>query len=94
MASPGAIVIVDFPGAMGIKRRPAIVISSAAYHAARPDIILAVITSQVASANAPTDYILQDWSSAGIKSSFCFSVLPGHTSSDKLGFRNRANIRS
>jgi len=30
---PGDIVTVDFPGVTGIKRRPAVVLSSAAYHA-------------------------------------------------------------
>ena len=64
---PGSIVIVNFPGATGIKRRPAIVVSSAIYHIERPDIILAPVTTQVAKATAKTDYILQDWSSAGLR---------------------------
>jgi hypothetical protein len=34
------VVTVDFPGITGIKRRPALVLSSATYHAARPDIII------------------------------------------------------
>ncbi len=66
MIQPGAVVTVDFPGAMGIKRRPAVVISTPIYHASRPDVILAIITSQTAGAVAPTDYVLQDWSAAGL----------------------------
>ena len=66
MIKAGALVTVDFPGATGVKRRPALVISTAAYHAARPDVILAVITSQTSSATAPSDYVLQDWAAAGL----------------------------
>jgi mRNA interferase MazF len=66
MVKPGAVVTVDFPGATGIKRRPAVVVSTTTYHATRPDVILAVITSQTPSAAAPSDYVLQDWSAAGL----------------------------
>ena len=62
----GSVVIVNFPGATGIKRRPAIVLSTATYHIERPDVILTAVTSQVAKANAKTDHILQDWKSAGL----------------------------
>ncbi|MEO0805663.1 MAG: hypothetical protein AAFY33_05095 [Cyanobacteria bacterium J06643_4] len=37
---------VDFPGVTGLKRRPALVLSSHKYHAVRPDFILGLITSQ------------------------------------------------
>ncbi len=57
---PGSVVVVDFPGATGIKRRPAIVVSTAVNHAERPDLILAAVTTQTAKATAKTDYILQD----------------------------------
>jgi mRNA interferase MazF len=66
MPSPGEVVLVDFPGAMVVKRRPAVIISTAKYHSARPDVILALLTSQVAKASAPTDYLLKDWSQAGL----------------------------
>ena len=68
MAQPGDVVTVDFPGALGVKRRPAVVISTDAYHAARPDVILALLTSQTAAASGPTDYLLQDWLAAGLHS--------------------------
>jgi len=53
MAKPGDVVTVDFPGALGIKRRPAVVVSTDTYHTTRPDVILAVLTSRVAGATAP-----------------------------------------
>jgi mRNA interferase MazF len=64
---PGAIVVVDFPAVTGIKRRPSVIVSSALYHRARPDVILGVITSQIDSATAATDYLLQDWKGAGLR---------------------------
>jgi mRNA interferase MazF len=45
MPEPGDIMTVDFPGATGVKRRPAVVVSSPLYHTHRPDVILGVITS-------------------------------------------------
>ncbi len=57
---------VDFPGVTGVKRRPAIIVSTADYHRHRPDVILGIITSQVADAITPVDYILQDWTAAGL----------------------------
>lgn len=65
--SPRIVVTVDFPGATGVKRRPALIISTDLYHRTRPDIIIGVLTSQVSAATQPTDYILQDWSAAGLR---------------------------
>jgi len=64
---PGSVVTVNFPGVTGLKRRPAIVISSATYHIERPDIILAAVTTKVDRATARTDYALQDWLVAGLR---------------------------
>lgn len=72
LPEPGELVIVDFPGVTGTKRRPAVILSSATYHSQRPDMILGVITSQVASANASTDYLLQDWQAAGLRKPSAF----------------------
>jgi mRNA interferase MazF len=69
---PGDVVTADFVGATGIKRRPAVVVSSAIYHQHRPDIILRVLTNQVASATSPLDYTLQDWSAAGLRQPSAF----------------------
>ncbi len=67
MLKPGDVVVVDFPGVTGIKRRPAIVLSSDAYHSTRPDVILGLITSQFAGSVGPTDHALVDWAVAGLR---------------------------
>lgn len=70
--TPGDVVVVDFPGVTGVKRRPAVVLSSATYHANRPDLIVGLITSQTAAAIGPTDYALQDWAAAGLRVASAF----------------------
>ena len=72
MANPGDVVTVDFPGATGIKRRPAVIISTTVYHSSRPDVVLGLLTSQSGKATSPTDYLLQDWQVAGLHSSSAF----------------------
>lgn len=69
---PGDVIVVDFPGVSGTKRRPAVVLSSEVYHASRPDVIVGLLTSQTAAALAPTDYPLQDWKSAGLRIASAF----------------------
>ncbi len=64
--NPGDVVTVDFPGVAGVKRRPAVVLSSAVYHANRPDVIVGLITSQTKGLGI-TDYALQDWQAAGLR---------------------------
>ncbi|KAB8332481.1 type II toxin-antitoxin system PemK/MazF family toxin [Scytonema tolypothrichoides VB-61278] len=64
--NPGDVVTVDFLGVTGVKRRPAVVLSSATYHATRPDVIVGLITSQTPALGA-TDYVLQDWTLAGLR---------------------------
>jgi mRNA interferase MazF len=86
--SPGDVVVLDFPGVTGVKRRPAVVISSALYHAARPDVVVGLITSQ-AIALGLTDYLLQDWAQAGLRvpsvwRSF-FATLPSSTQPVRVG---------
>jgi mRNA interferase MazF len=85
----GDIVVADFPGATGVKRRPAVVLSSQTYHATRPDVILGLVTSQAASAVGPTDYALQDWSAAGLRLPSAFRAflvtLPRSAVSAKVG---------
>jgi mRNA interferase MazF len=69
---PGDVVLVNFPGVEGIKRRPAIVISSQTYHATRPDVIVELITTRIAVANGPTDCLLEDWEEAGLRQRSAF----------------------
>jgi mRNA interferase MazF len=64
--NPGDVVAIDFPGVTGVKRRPAVIVSSPVYHAAGPDVVVGLITSQT-TAIGPTDYVLQDWAQAGLR---------------------------
>lgn len=53
----GDIVLVPFPftDQSAAKKRPAVVISSEAYHQQRPDLIIMAVTSQVKSAQTVGD---------------------------------------
>ena len=73
--TPGDVVTVDFVGATGMKRRPAVVVSSEAYNQDHLDVALCVLTSNVASAK--TDFILQDWKAAGLNAPSVFRVYFG-----------------
>lgn len=74
MFKPGDVVIADFPGAQRTARRPALVISTDLYQSVRPDVIVAILTRQVAKATTPTDYLLQDWQAAGLRYPTAFRV--------------------
>lgn len=69
--NPGDVVTVDFPGVTGIKRRPAVVLSSETYHSNRPDVVVGLITSQTKGLGV-TDYTLQDWQAAGLRTASVF----------------------
>ena len=60
----GDVILLDFHGVNLTKRRPAVVLSSSMYHRERPDVIVGIITSQLASATARSDYVLADWREA------------------------------
>jgi mRNA-degrading endonuclease toxin of MazEF toxin-antitoxin module len=66
----GQIVLAPFlySDLAGMKRRPACVVSSAAYNSG-PDVILAMVTSRMARLQAPTpgDVVLTDWQAAGLR---------------------------
>jgi mRNA interferase MazF len=66
MANPRDVVLVDFPGAVQTKPRPLVVVSTDIYHRTRPDVILALLTTDVRRATTQTDYVLQDWAAAGL----------------------------
>jgi mRNA interferase MazF len=72
MPDPGDVVVLNFPGAMGVKRRPAVVFSTPLYHTHRPDVIVGLLTTKVRAATAPTDYVLLDWAKAGLRSATAF----------------------
>ncbi|MFQ5857945.1 MAG: type II toxin-antitoxin system PemK/MazF family toxin [Anaerolineae bacterium] len=56
----------DYSDLTGGKVRPALVVSSDAYDRARPDVVAAGISSQVAKAG-PYDHVLADWAAAGLR---------------------------
>ena len=64
----GDIVLVPFPftDQSATKKRPAIIVSSAAYHRARQDLIVMPITSQMRASGTFGDVNVQDWKSAGL----------------------------
>ncbi len=65
--SRGDVVVVDllYPDQRGSKHRPALVVSSAAYHAGRQEVVLAGLTSNVRR-RLPGDTHLADWASADL----------------------------
>jgi len=65
----GEVVLVRYPFSdlSAVKARPAVVLSSAEYHQAEPDVIVAAITSNLTAANGAMDYVLADWSAAGLR---------------------------
>jgi mRNA interferase MazF len=77
MPDTGDVVTVDFAGATGTKRRPAVVVSSRLYHQHRPDLRGGVLTSQISRATTPMDYILEDWASAGLRQPSAFRAYFG-----------------
>jgi mRNA interferase MazF len=66
MPKPGDVAIGALPGAVKTKPRPLVVVSTDLYQATRPDLIAAILTTQIARATEPTDYVLQDWAAAGL----------------------------
>lgn len=91
--SPGDIVLANLPGAVGTKRRPTVVISSTEYHRHRPDLILGVLTTQIAKASAPTDYVLQDWATSGLDFPCAFRSYLGTLSASSVEYIGRCSER-
>jgi mRNA interferase MazF len=64
----GDIILVAFPftDQLTTKRRPAVVISSAAYHRERPDYIIMAVTSRRIPSPSESDVVVRGWESAGL----------------------------
>lgn len=64
----GDVVLIPFPftDLTATKTRPAVVVSGTAYQRVRADLLLAYVSSQIAKATAPIDYVLNDWQAAGL----------------------------
>jgi mRNA interferase MazF len=74
----GEVILVPFPftNQATSKKRPAVVISSPAYHNNRPDLLIMAITSQAHTAPDFATFPVVDWQAAGLlKPSFGKPVL-------------------
>jgi len=69
---PGDVVVGVLVGAQETKARPAVVIASATYLAERPDAVIGILTTRLPRTPGSTDYVLQDWRSAGLRAESCF----------------------
>ncbi|MBI4304631.1 MAG: type II toxin-antitoxin system PemK/MazF family toxin [Chloroflexi bacterium] len=65
--SRGDVILVNFVFAdeTGIKRRPALIVSSGVYHTGRDEAVIAAITSQTDRVLVG-DHLIQDWRGAGL----------------------------
>ncbi|MCE2487222.1 MAG: type II toxin-antitoxin system PemK/MazF family toxin [Desulfurellaceae bacterium] len=64
----GDVVLVPFPftDQTTSKKRPAVVISSSAYHEARPDLIIMAITSQLKASPTVGESAIAEWKETGL----------------------------
>jgi mRNA interferase MazF len=64
----GDVVLVPFPftDQSGAKKRPAVVVSSAAYNGARPDLVLMAITGHARGAANVGETEIVEWQKAGL----------------------------
>ena len=64
----GDVILVPFPftDQSTSKRRPAVVVSSAAYHRERPDLIILAVTSQARPSASLGEATIAKWKEAGL----------------------------
>jgi mRNA interferase MazF len=64
----GDVVLVPFPftDQSATKKRPAVVISSNAYNAERPDLVIMAVTSQLRPTNSFGEVVVDQWQQAGL----------------------------
>ena len=64
----GDVVLVPFPftDQSGVKKRPAVVVSSARYHTERRDLVIMAITSQLRPLPAFGEFTVAEWKKAGL----------------------------
>jgi mRNA interferase MazF len=64
----GDVVLVPFPftNQLGIKQRPAVVVSTAQYQTKRADIVLMPVSSQVRQPLSFGELLVQDWQAANL----------------------------
>jgi len=85
----GDLALVPFPftDQRTTKRRPAVVVSSSAYHRERPDLIILAITSQVRAVPTVGEVAIEKWKEAGLLPSHQATGRTWHT--DRLADVNR-----
>ena len=69
------IVPVIFSDQSGTKKRPAVVVSSAAYHQGRSDVILMAVTSQIRPSGRIGEVLISCWQEAGLLKPSIFKPL-------------------
>jgi mRNA interferase MazF len=64
----GDVVLVPFPftDQAGTKKRPAVVVSGAAYNTAQRDLVIMAVTSQLRPSGALGEALVTDWKTAGL----------------------------
>jgi mRNA interferase MazF len=64
----GDVVLVPFPftDQSAAKRRPAVIVSSAAYHRDRPDLVILAVTSQVRPVSGVGEALITKWRETGL----------------------------
>ena len=64
----GDVVLVPFPftDQTGLKKRPAVIVSSAEYQAQRRDLVIMAITSQIRPRPAFGEFAVAEWKKAGL----------------------------
>jgi mRNA interferase MazF len=64
----GEVIAIPYTYAdlSGGKTRPAVIVSTAAYNTARPDVVAAAISTQLPKAGL-YDHVLSDWAAAGLR---------------------------
>jgi mRNA interferase MazF len=64
----GDLVLVPFPftDQSTTKRRPAVIVSSAAYHRERPDLVILAVTSQSRAVAGVGEALITKWKEAGL----------------------------
>lgn len=65
---PGDVILVPFPFGQraGGRKRPALIISGTDYNKGTGQLIIAQITGRVSDSSRVGDYLIQDWSAAGL----------------------------
>jgi mRNA interferase MazF len=64
----GDVVLIPFPytDLSSTKTHPAVVVSSERYHAVRPDLLVAYVSSQIQQADPDIDHVIVDWQGANL----------------------------